>query len=183
MRSPSIFPCIMTMISNFTTFFIFRIFFSIFLYKYNKFLNFQLIRTALLLTTSFFFPFLKLVFFIAWSPKTKLFHAIFTSVNTMLIFYAFNWRHCRHWKTWGNMFPYFFINGFPGLFLHSSVFSLKHSRYMINGVLSYFWYWLNSNILVSSESITALQKYLFAHGFQWKSSLFPFAKEWRKFKQ
>ena len=42
---------------------------------------------------------------------------------------------------------------------------------MINGVLSDFWYWLNSDILVFSEGIIILQKSLFLHTFLCDSSL------------
>ena len=39
------------------------------------------------------------------------------------------------------------MNGFSGLFLPSSIFSIKNwrSSKIINGALSGFWYWLNTN--------------------------------------
>ena len=43
-----------------------------------------------------------------------------------------------------------------------------------------FLYWLNSNILVFSESIATLQKSLFSHTFLPDSGLFSVAKEWRQ---
>ena len=66
-----------------------------------------------------------------------------------------------------------------GLFLHPSVFSIKHSRSAkaINCALSNFQYWLSSNILVSSEGVTILQKSLFSHTFLSDSSLFFVLKE------
>ena len=52
----------------------------------------------------------------------------------------------------------FAADGFSGLVLHPSIFSIIHSRSasIINDALSNFWYWLNSNILVSSEGIINL---------------------------
>ena len=54
----------------------------------------------------------------------------------------------------------FVVDGFSELFLHLHIFSIIHPRSakIINGVLSDFWYWLNSNILVSSKDIIKLQK-------------------------
>ena len=48
----------------------------------------------------------------------------------------------------------------------------------INGGLSDFWYWLNSNILVPSGGIIVLQKSLFSHAF-----LYSVLKEQRQFRQ
>ena len=53
----------------------------------------------------------------------------------------------------------------------------------MNGDLSDFCYWLNSNILVSSKSKVTLQKSLFSHAFLSDSSLFFLLKEWRQFRQ
>ena len=55
----------------------------------------------------------------------------------------------------------FAIDYFPGLFLHPSIVSTLKVCLNNNGALSDFWYWLNSNILVSSEGIMTLQKSLF----------------------
>ena len=59
----------------------------------------------------------------------------------------------------------FVADEFSGLFLDASIFSIIHSRsaLTINDALSDFWYWLNYNVLVSSESIMTLQKSLFSH--------------------
>ena len=105
MRSTCIFFCIMTMVFNFTIFFILKCLFSIFFYKY-RLLHFHMILAALVVITFFVF---KINYFhcVLSEEFTKFFHAIFTSVYIMLIFYASNWRYCRHWKTWLNMFPYF----------------------------------------------------------------------------
>ena len=58
-------------------------------------------------------------------------------------------------------------NEFWESYLDPSIFSIKHSRsaWTINGVLSDFWHWLNSNILVLSEAITMSEKSLFPHTF------------------
>ena len=50
-------------------------------------------------------------------------------------------------------------DNFSGIFLHKSVFYIKDSRsaWIIKGTLSEIWYWLNCNILVSSEGKTILQ--------------------------
>ena len=42
----------------------------------------------------------------------------------------------------------FVVDEFSGLFLHLPIFSIIHSRsaWTINGALSDFWYWLNSDI-------------------------------------
>ena len=52
--------------------------------------------------------------------------------------------------------PTFVVDDFSGSFLHPSVFYIKDSRsaYIINAVLSNFWYGLNFNMLVSFEPIT-----------------------------
>ena len=69
--STSIFPCLMTMLSNFTIFFIFQIFiFKCFFYKYNRFVHFHMVPAALLLIISFFF--FKLIIFISCSLKYSL---------------------------------------------------------------------------------------------------------------
>ena len=90
-----------------------------------------------LLKTNYLYPVFS-------SGFAKLFHVVFTSylVHIMLIFYAFKWKYCRHWKTWWNMSIYVCY----ALFLHPSIFSLKYSRCTstINGALSDSWYWLNS---------------------------------------
>ena len=36
-----------------------------------------------------------------------IFHTIFSSIHIMHIFYASKRKCCRHWKTWWNMFTYF----------------------------------------------------------------------------
>ena len=71
------------------------------------------------------------------------------------------------------------VNEFSESFWHpSKSFLLK----IEDGALLDFWYWLNSNILVSSEGITMLQKSLFSHTFSWDSHLFSVAKEWIQIK-
>ena len=80
----------------------------------------------------------------------------------MLIFYASKWWCSRHRKPNGTCSVTLIVDKFSELFLHPSVFFVKHSRYvsMIIGALSDFCYWLNSNILVSLEGTIMLQKYV-----------------------
>ena len=54
----------------------------------------------------------------------------------------------------------FVVDDVSGLVLHSSIFSIKDSKsaYVSHGGFSDISYWLNSNILVSSEDNTTLQK-------------------------
>ena len=115
---------------------------------------------------------------------TKLFRVIFTSIYIMLIFHASKQRCCRHWKTWWNMFAYFccrwiFKIIFP--FINFLWYALKIC--VMNGTFLDFWYWLNSNILVSSQGIIILRKSLFSHNLLCNWKLFLVAKEWKQFRQ
>ena len=103
MRSPSIFPFIMTMISNFVMFtYLSNVYFQIFLCKYNRFLHFFYDYCCSFVNGIFF---LKLVIFIACFLKDSqnLFQTIFASAYMMLVCYAFKWWNCRHWKTRWNV--------------------------------------------------------------------------------
>ena len=73
----------------------------------------------------------------------------------------------------------FVADKFSGLFLHPSGFSIKHGRcaYIVNGALSHVYYWLNSNILVSSKGIETLQKSLFSYTFYEIHVCFLFQKK------
>ena len=53
----------------------------------------------------------------------------------------------------------------------------------MNETLSDFWYWLNSNILVSLEGVIILQKLLFSQTLLCDWSLFSVMKEWKQFRQ
>ena len=72
----------------------------------------------------------------------------------------------------------FVVDEFSGLFSYPPIFDIIHSRsaLIIIGALSYFLYWFNSNILVSSEGIITLQKSLVLHYFLFNSSLFSVSK-------
>ena len=61
----------------------------------------------------------------------------------------------------------FVVDEFSGLLLHPSIFSVIHSRsaQIMNDASSDLWYWLNFNILVSSEGMFLLQKSLFSSFF------------------
>ena len=75
--------------------------------------------------------------------------------------------------------PAFAVDEFSGLFLHPSIFSIKHSRSaeIVNAPLSDFWYWLNYNILVSSEGIPTFQKSIFSNTFSSYLCLFSVEKK------
>ena len=119
MRSTSVLPCIMTMISNFTISFIFQIFI------------FKFFCTDI---TDIAFPYDSSCsfvnnFFIACSKEsTKLFHTIFTSVHIMFIFYALNDDIVDIEKPDGICSVIFIVSEFSGLFLQASIFSLIHPR-------------------------------------------------------
>ena len=81
MRNPSILPCIMIMIFNFTIFFIFPIF--IFKPFFTNIIDFSFsYDSSCSFVNNFIFFFLKLNIFVACSIKDsqKPFHAVFTSV-------------------------------------------------------------------------------------------------------
>ena len=67
----------------------------------------------------------------------------------------------------GICLPIFVMDDFSKLFLHPSILLIKDSKsaLTIDGVLSYFGYWLNSNILISLVGITTTKKSLFSHTF------------------
>ena len=81
--------------------------------------------------------------------------------------------------------PNFAVDEFLGLFLDASDFSITQSvsAKLINPALSYFCYWLNSKILVSSECITIVKISSFPHNFLSDSSLFLILKELRHLRQ
>ena len=125
MRNTSIFPGILTMISNFKIFLTYL--FKIFLGKYDRFLHFHMIPAALLLITFFFF-FLKLIIFIVYflkNSKKKINYATFTSIYIMPIFYD-NIEGIENSD--GICLLIFVVDEFSGLFLHPLIFSVIHSR-------------------------------------------------------
>ena len=73
----------------------------------------------------------------------------------------------------------FVMSEFSGLFLYPSVFSIKHSRssWIINGALSGFWYWLNSNIFRKHYNATKI--FSFTHFFM----RFPFVSSCKRMKK
>ena len=90
-----------------------------------------MIPAALLLMTSFFF-FLKLIIFIAWSLKySQHFFMKSLPLDTSCLFSMFS----KHYsiinsidieKPDGKLSATFGVDGFLGLILHASVFSIKH---------------------------------------------------------
>ena len=128
MCSTSMLPCIMKMISNLTTFFIFQIFiFKIFL----RFLNFHIIPTALLLITTFFlFNFFLFSVFIVCALKDsqnffmQYLHLYISCLCLMLL----NDDIVDIEKRDGICSLTFVVDEFLVLFLHPSIFSIIHSR-------------------------------------------------------
>ena len=90
----------------------------------------------------------------------------------------------RHEISTRNIFSYFPVDNFSELFLHLSILLIKDSRsaWIIDGVLSDWQSWLNSNILVSLEGTITPQKSSFPHTFSWNSSLLFFLNEWKQLK-
>ena len=109
----------------------------------------------------------------------------FAAVSIMLFFYASKWRHCRHWEIWWYIFAYFCCRRiFRIIFTFINLFDYKCKICINKNVdLLDFWYWLNSNILMSSEGIISLQKCFFLRSFLCNSSFSFVAKEWRQFKR
>ena len=128
MHSTSILLYIMAMISNFTIFFyLSHIYFQNLLYKYNKFLYFHIIPAALLLTTSLFF---RLNIFIVCSLKDS--QNVF--IQYLPLYKSFKFSMFLNGdivdieNPTGICSLTFVVDEFSGLFLHLSIFSIKHSR-------------------------------------------------------
>ena len=141
MCSTSIFSCVMTMISNFRIFFFFQIF--IFKFFFTNIIDFCIFIWFLcFFINNFIFFLLKLIIFIVCSLKNSqnFFMQSLPLYTSCLFSYASKEKYCRHWKVWWNMFAYFVVDKFSGLFLNISIFSILHSRsaQIINGALSDF---------------------------------------------
>ena len=139
MRSTSILSCIMIMMSNLclTIFFIFQIFifkFS-FAFSYDSCCSF---------VNSLIFLFVKLIIFIACSLKnSRNFFMQSLPVHASCLFpMLLNEDIVDIEKPDGICSLTFVVDGFSGLFLHLSIFSIIHSRsaQLMNGALSDFWY-------------------------------------------
>ena len=120
MHATSVFPCIITKISIFTTFFYFsNIYFQILLDKYNRFLHFHMISVALLLIASFFF-FLKLIIFMTCSLKNSqnLSMQSLPLYTSSLFSMLWNDHIVDIEKTDGIYLLTFVVDKFSGLFLH-----------------------------------------------------------------
>ena len=123
MCSASIFPCLMTMTSNFTIFVIFQtIYFQIFPYKYNRFLHFYMISAAVLLIISSFF-FLKLIVFIAVSLKDS--QNFFIQSLPLYTLWLFSMLLNEDIVD-GLCLVTFVVDIFSRLFLHPSIFCIIH---------------------------------------------------------
>ena len=128
MRITSIFSWIMTMISNFPISNANITIISAFSYDpLSSFVN------------NFNFLFFELIpLLCALLRICKTFSCNLCLCIDILIFYGFKWQYCRHWKTWWNIFTYFFLNEFSGLFLHPSIFSIKPFRICIKSKWCFF---------------------------------------------
>ena len=161
MRCTSIFPCIMTMISNFKIFFIFQIF--IFKFFFTNRIDFWIFIWFMLL---FFFLILTIFIVCSFNNSQNLF------VQSLPVFTLHLFSMLLNEDLVGIEKPEkissltFVIDELSELFLHLSIFSIIHSRSakIMNSALSDFWYWLNYNILVSSESIKIIKR-KFLHTF------------------
>ena len=135
MRGTSIFPFIMSMVSNFMIFFyLSQIYLQVFLYKYNRFLHFHMIRAALLLITCYFvnniFFFKKIIIFIACSLKDlqKFFMQSLPLYTSYLFSMLLNDNIVAIEKPDGTCQPTFVVDEFSGLSLHTSILSINLSR-------------------------------------------------------
>ena len=129
MRSTSISPCMMTMISNFKKLFIFHIFiFKFFLTNIADFCSF--IFSSSSFVNNFFFSFLKLVIFIVHPLKNSqnLFVQSLPIYTSCFFSMLLNDNTVEIEKSDGICSPTFVVSEFWGLFLHPSIFSIKHSR-------------------------------------------------------
>ena len=118
----------------------------IFLYKYNSFLHFYMIP-AVLFFNKFVVSLLNLIILTASSLNDSKNISVqslplYTSCLFSMIFYDFE---KRDW-IWSSAFG---VDEFSGLFLHTSILSIKHSIF----------------ILVFLEGISILKKSLFYHTF------------------
>ena len=130
MCSASIFPCIMTIISNFTIFFIFQI--SVFKFFFTNItdLHFHIIHAALLFITSFLF-FLKLIIFTVHTLKnTK--NVVIQSLPpyTPCLFSMLLNEDIVDIEKSDEIYSFtFVVDEFSELFLHPPIFSIIHSRF------------------------------------------------------
>ena len=131
MRSTSMFPCIMAMISNFTIFFIFQIFiFKVFFTNITIFCIFKY-YSCFFFVCSFIFFFLKLIICIACSLKdsANFFIQFLPPCTSCLFFMLLNKDIVDIKKPDGICSLTFVVDEFSGLFLHQSIFSIILSRF------------------------------------------------------
>ena len=125
MCSTSIFPCIMTMISNFMILFTIQMFF----YKYNRFFAFSY-DLPCSFVNSFILFFLKLIIFIGcyFKNSQNFFIQSLLLYSSCLFSRLLNEDFVDIEKVDGIFLLTFVVHQFSGLFLHRSVFSIIHSR-------------------------------------------------------
>ena len=129
MCSTSIFSCTMTMISNFTIFFIFQIF--IFKFFFTNITDFCIfIRYFGSFVNNFKFVFLKLIIFIGCSLKISqnFFMQSLLLYTSCLFSILLSEDIVDIEKPDGICSLTFVVDEFSRLFLHPSIFSIAHSR-------------------------------------------------------
>ena len=172
------------MISNFAIFFVFQIF--IFTFFFKNITDCCICIWFLVLFLLIFFFFLRSIIFIWWSLKDSqnFFMQSLPQYTSCFFSMLLNYDIVDIEKPDGICFLTFVADEFLALFLHQSIFSIIHSRsaWIRNDALSDFWYWLNSNNLVSWEGIITWQKSLFSHTLLWDSIEFFVLKKWWQFR-
>ena len=141
----------------------FGIHFQVFIYKYKRLFVFPY-DSALLLITSFFLFQITYLKLCALLKIYKTFSCdIYLCIHHAFFSMLWNGKIVDIKKSCGICSLTFLVDDFSGLSFYPSIFSIKHSRSaeIINGPLSDFWYWLNSNILVSSEGIKCYKNLYF----------------------
>ena len=129
MHSTSIFSCIMTMVSNFTIFFIFQIF--IFKFFFTNITDFSIfMRFLLLFVNNFIFFVLKFIIFIACSLKNS--QNVFIQSLPLYISWLFSMLLNKDIVDIGKLAGIcsltFVVDEFSGLLWHLPIFYMIHSR-------------------------------------------------------
>ena len=122
MRSASIFPCIMKMISNFTIFLSFKYLFSNLFFK-----NITGFYSCCSFVNNFIFFFLKVIIACSLKNSQNFFMQSLTLYTSCLFSMLLNEDILDIAKHDGKCLLTFVVDEFSGLFLHPSMFSVTHS--------------------------------------------------------
>ena len=127
--STSIFPCIMTMISNFTIFFSFKYLFSDFSLQIYEIFAFSYVSCCSFVNNFIIF-FLKLIIVITYFLKDpqNFFIQSLHLYTSCLCSMSLNDDIVDNEKPEAISSPAFVVDEISGLFLHPSIFSIIHSR-------------------------------------------------------